>query len=201
MPISASPVVTAFIRSSAAASGHKLYRPFAAAHVYSTRPTLIQPRYAAGLHTRAAAAPCSAISTGLMSSSLQQHKAAAMSLTVRGISTSPTPPRAETEAASAAGRPPNSTGEEQRLLQPDPALALDQLSMAKLITVWLVYRACGNARLVRAAPSILKLFERLGLSWLSNAVVRRTFFAWFCAGESEREIVHTMRRLKDSGIG
>ncbi|KAJ1896329.1 proline dehydrogenase, partial [Kickxella alabastrina] len=199
MPISASPVVTAFIRSSAAASGHKLYRPLAAAHVYLTRPTIIQPRYAAGLHTRAV--PCSATSTGLMSSSLQQHKAAAMSLAVRGISTLPTPPRAETEAASEAGGPPNSTGKQQRLLQPDPALALDQLSMAKLITVWLVYRACGNARLVQAAPSILKLFERLGLSWLSNAVVRRTFFAWFCAGESEREIVHTMRRLKDSGIG
>ncbi|KAI7827875.1 FAD-linked oxidoreductase-like protein [Kickxella alabastrina] len=161
MPISASPVVTAFIRSSAAASAPLRGR----------------------LHTRAApAVPCSATSTGLMNSSLQQHKAAAMSLAVRGISTSPTPPRTEIEAASEAGRPPNSTGDQQRLLQPDPALALDQLSMAKLITVWLVYRACGNARLVQAAPSILKLFERLGLSWLSNAVVRRTF-------------------LHDSGIG
>ncbi|KAJ1963874.1 proline dehydrogenase [Dipsacomyces acuminosporus] len=56
-------------------------------------------------------------------------------------------------------------------------------------------------RLVQAAPAILKLFEKLRLSWLSNAVVRRTFFSWFCAGEKEGEIVHSMRRLKDSGIG
>ncbi|KAJ2870986.1 proline dehydrogenase, partial [Coemansia asiatica] len=88
-----------------------------------------------------------------------------------------------------------------RLLRPDPELALAQLSVAKLATVWMVYQACGSARLVQAAPGILRLFERLRLSWLSNAVVRRTFFAWFCAGETEREIVQTMRRLKDAGIG
>ncbi|KAJ2770098.1 proline dehydrogenase, partial [Coemansia nantahalensis] len=87
------------------------------------------------------------------------------------------------------------------LLRPDSSLALGQLSMVKLAAAWLVYSACGSTRLVRAAPAILKLFERLRVAWLSNAVVRRTFFAWFCAGENEREIVQTMRQLKEAGIG
>ncbi|KAJ2726046.1 proline dehydrogenase [Coemansia sp. Benny D115] len=89
----------------------------------------------------------------------------------------------------------------EKLLRPDPRLALSQLSTGRLLTVWLVYLACGNQSLVRAAPGLLRLAERLRLGWLSNAVVRRTFFAWFCAGESEREIVHTMRRLRAAGIG
>ncbi|KAJ2548468.1 proline dehydrogenase, partial [Coemansia sp. RSA 1933] len=84
---------------------------------------------------------------------------------------------------------------------PDPTLALGKQSMLKLISLWFVYRACGNTGLVRMAPGILKALERVHLSWLSNAVIRRTFFAWFCAGEKEREIVQTMRQLKESGIG
>ncbi|KAJ2515288.1 proline dehydrogenase [Coemansia sp. RSA 1939] len=98
----------------------------------------------------------------------------------------------------AAALPPD---EEAPLLRPDPTLALGEQSMLKLMSLWLVYRACGNTALIRMAPSILELFKKLHLSWISNAVIRRTFFAWFCAGEMEREIVHTMRRLQESGIG
>ncbi|KAJ2570234.1 proline dehydrogenase [Coemansia sp. RSA 1813] len=101
---------------------------------------------------------------------------------------------------SSALLPPPAT-DSTPLLQPDPTLALGKQGMLKLISLWFVYRACGNTALVRVAPAILKVFERLHLSWLSNAVIRRTFFAWFCAGEKEREIVHTMRQLKESGIG
>ncbi|KAI8320338.1 FAD-linked oxidoreductase [Martensiomyces pterosporus] len=95
----------------------------------------------------------------------------------------------------------NSSGNNGPLLRPDPSLALCQRSFSELLTLWAVYRVCGSQRLVRAAPSILTTFERLHLSWLSNHVIRRTFFAWFCAGEQEREIVQAMRHLKGSGIG
>ncbi|KAJ1957822.1 proline dehydrogenase, partial [Dipsacomyces acuminosporus] len=87
------------------------------------------------------------------------------------------------------------------LLKPDPNIALRQRSLSELVTLWAVYRICGSQRLVKAAPSILKTFENLHLSWLSNAVVRRSFFSWFCAGEQEGEIVQTLRRLRDSGMG
>ncbi|KAJ2342594.1 proline dehydrogenase, partial [Coemansia sp. RSA 2618] len=111
-----------------------------------------------------------------------------------------TPAEAKDPVLAVAGADGSSSASE-RLLQPDASLALDQQSVGKLLTVWMVYQACGSTKLVQMAPKILKLFEKLRLSWLSNAVVRRTFFAWFCAGEKEREIVHTMRRLKESGIG
>ncbi|KAJ2162204.1 proline dehydrogenase [Coemansia sp. RSA 552] len=135
-------------------------------------------------------------------------KAATSLGAVRALSASPltraraasreTPPDA---AAQATAGPDSSASSSEPLLRPDPSLALDHQSLAKLATVWLVYRACASTRLVQLAPSLLKLFEKLRVSWLSNAVIRRTFFAWFCAGEKEREIVHTMRVLKESGIG
>ncbi|PIA15680.1 FAD-linked oxidoreductase, partial [Coemansia reversa NRRL 1564] len=83
----------------------------------------------------------------------------------------------------------------------DASLALARQSIGKLLTGWFVYRACSSAGLVRMAPRLLQAFARLRVAWMSNAVVRRTFFAWFCAGEHEREIVQTMRQLKEAGIG
>ncbi|KAJ2383062.1 proline dehydrogenase, partial [Coemansia sp. RSA 2603] len=142
---------------------------------------------------------------GLQHHARRMRRAAAACLAVRELSTD----NRVSAAAHAATEPPPlvpgalaaEAAEQSRLLQPDPALALRQLGLGKLATVWMVYQACGSARLVQMAPALLRLFDRLRLSWLSNAVVRRTFFAWFCAGETEREIVHTMRRLNAAGIG
>ncbi|KAJ1935832.1 proline dehydrogenase, partial [Linderina macrospora] len=89
----------------------------------------------------------------------------------------------------------------EAMLRPDPAHALRKQGLAKLIPLWFVYMACGSPRLVQMAPGMLKAFEKMRLSWLSNAVMRRTFFAWFCAGEKEKEIVQAMRGLKEAGVG
>ncbi|KAJ2785026.1 proline dehydrogenase [Coemansia interrupta] len=152
--------------------------------------------------------PCAARAARAISASPPGlTKAASATLALRELSTdqrvsaaahaaTDPPPGPGALAAGAEGPSPGSS-----LLQPDPALALRQLGLGKLATVWMVYQACGSQRLVRMAPALLRLFDRLRLSWMSNAVVRRTFFAWFCAGETEREIVHTMRRLKEAGIG
>ncbi|KAJ1809456.1 proline dehydrogenase [Coemansia sp. RSA 2598] len=181
-------LAVSLVRSSAAASGNTLARPLAAAYVYPTRLSFISSLP----HRRA-----------VSSSVLARHnKAVAASPAVRSISSpSPLSQQAADPHVQASSRAAGADAEREPLLRPDPALALAQLSMAKLATVWMVYQACGSTRLVQAAPGLLRLFERLRLSWLSNAVVRRTFFAWFCAGETEREIVHTMRRLKDAGVG
>ncbi|KAJ1674346.1 proline dehydrogenase, partial [Spiromyces aspiralis] len=86
-------------------------------------------------------------------------------------------------------------------LLPDPHLALAHRSTAQLLTSALVYKLCKQQWLVRIAPSLINLASFLRLSWLVNAVTRRTFFAQFCAGETEPEIVRTMRTLKAHGIG
>ncbi|KAJ2006223.1 hypothetical protein GGI04_001942 [Coemansia thaxteri] len=92
-------------------------------------------------------------------------------------------------------------GGDAALLRPDSRLALARLTAGQLATAWAVYRCCSSAAVVRAAPGLLRGLAAARLSWLSGAVVRRTFFAWFCAGETEREIVQTMRRLQSAGIG
>ncbi|KAJ2245316.1 hypothetical protein GGH98_004593, partial [Coemansia sp. RSA 454] len=200
-PSIASPVVAAVTRLNAT----QPLRPFVA-YAQPSRLSFIQARRAASsaaLYSRAAgpspAHPPRAVS-GV-------HGKAAVSLAARGLSASAltraaAAPRgapaaaAKDSVAPAVADATSSVGSGERLLQPDASLALDQQSVGKLLTVWMVYQACGSTKLVQMAPKILKLFEKLRLSWLSNAVVRRTFFAWFCAGEKEREIVHAMRRLK-----
>ncbi|KAJ2850760.1 proline dehydrogenase [Coemansia brasiliensis] len=197
MPTSASPVVAAFTRVNAT-------QPLRAAYVHPTRLSFIHARGAASsaaLHTKLARAPATH-PQGAVSG--RCSKAAAAALATRGISaTSLARAPTATRGVSADGAPAASGGSigAAKLLQPDPTLALGHQSLGQLLTAWMVYQACGSSRLVQLAPALLKAFERMGLSWLSNAVVRRTFFAWFCAGEKEREIVHTMRRLKSSGIG
>ncbi|KAJ2227225.1 proline dehydrogenase [Coemansia sp. RSA 485] len=200
------------IRASSAVAAPLIRNTLARPYAYPTRLSFIPHRatVAAAIHNRAAAPPPPRAPRA-MSPLLARYKAATASLAVRGISSSSSAqsPTVDphVQAASRAAADPAvqdaraADAEAEPLLRPDAALALSQLSMAKLATVWMVYQACGSTRLVQAAPGLLRLFERLRLSWLSNAVVRRTFFAWFCAGETEREIVHTMRRLKDSGVG
>ncbi|KAJ2302834.1 proline dehydrogenase, partial [Coemansia sp. RSA 2702] len=203
MPTSASPVVAAITRLNAT----QPLRP-AVAYAQPTRLSFIHTRRAApaaALYSRAAGPPAAHPPRALSA----RGESAALSAAARGLAASALQraPAAAREGPVAAKDPAASAGiadagaAAERLLQPDASLALDHQNMAKLLTVWMVYQACGSTRLVQLAPKILKAFERLRLAWLSNAVVRRTFFAWFCAGEKEREIVHTMRVLKESGIG
>ncbi|KAJ2799574.1 proline dehydrogenase [Coemansia guatemalensis] len=184
MPISASPAVTAVNRL-ITIQQHAL-RPVVAAYARPTRLSFIHSRAA----TPAAGHALAAVATPL---------------TARGLATSPAiRTRLQTPSDSAAAAPvaehaaADNAGAQ---LRPDASLALAHQSLGKLVTGWFVYRACGNAGLVQMAPRLLQAFARLRLAWASNAVVRRTFFAWFCAGENEREIVHTMRQLKEAGIG
>ncbi|KAJ1822022.1 proline dehydrogenase [Coemansia sp. RSA 2599] len=87
------------------------------------------------------------------------------------------------------------------ILKPDPSIAFEHRSLGELATLWAVYQACSSPRFVSAAPGIMDAMKDLRLSWLSNAIIRKTFFAWFCAGETESEIIGCMGRLRDQGIG
>ncbi|KAJ2547403.1 hypothetical protein IWW35_004624, partial [Coemansia sp. RSA 1878] len=179
MPTSASPVVAAVTRLNAT----QPLRPFVA-YAQPSRLSFIQARRAASsaaLYSRAAG-PSPAHSPRAVSG---VHGKAAVSLAARGLSASAltraaAAPRgapaaaAKDSVAPAVADATSSVGSGERLLQPDASLALDQQSVGKLLTVWMVYQACGSTKLVQMAPKILKLFEKLRLSWLSNAVVRRT---------------------------
>ncbi|KAJ2452851.1 proline dehydrogenase [Coemansia sp. RSA 2336] len=195
MPTSASPVVAAFTRVNATL-------PLRAAYVHPTRLSFIHARSAApsaALHTKLARAPASHTQSAVSGCGGKAVALASRGMSATSLARAPMASR-EVSAEGAPAASGGSTGA-AKLLQPDPTLALGHQSLGQLLTAWMVYQACGSSRLVQLAPALLKAFERLRLSWLSNAVVRRTFFAWFCAGEKEREIVHTMRRLKSSGIG
>ncbi|KAI9500293.1 proline dehydrogenase [Coemansia spiralis] len=216
---SSTSAIAALTRPTAFAKPPLRKQPLLAAYVMPTRLSFIhsgRPASTAALLTRHAGAPAPRTPRAMSLGAQSTDKAAVVSL-ARGISASsqprvpaasrepsPSEPtvRATTLPADAAdASAPSPPSPNNSLLRPDPTLALSQQGVLKLMALWLVYRACGNTALVRMAPGILKVFERTHLSWLSNAVIRRTFFAWFCAGEKEREIVHTMRRLKDAGIG
>ncbi|KAJ1920818.1 proline dehydrogenase [Mycoemilia scoparia] len=87
------------------------------------------------------------------------------------------------------------------MLIPDPTLPLRSKTTLELLNSAFVYKMCTQAWLVKIAPHLISMASTLRLSWLVNFVTRHTFFAKFCAGETESEIVRTMRKLKGFGIG
>ncbi|BEI81915.1 hypothetical protein CcaverHIS002_0210750 [Cutaneotrichosporon cavernicola] len=73
-----------------------------------------------------------------------------------------------------------------------------------LVRAYLVYTACGIPALVDAAPVLLDAFAKSpipGISAVANAVIRRTFFNQFVAGEDLPETMETISRLNSRGIG
>ncbi|KAI8911699.1 FAD-linked oxidoreductase-like protein [Gorgonomyces haynaldii] len=74
-------------------------------------------------------------------------------------------------------------------------------SLPELVNALTVFKACSLPWLVKAAPTILKTGERLGLSWPVNKFVKYTFFKHFCGGEDLKEVVPTMDRFGRSHIG
>ncbi|KAF9427493.1 Cyclopentanone 1,2-monooxygenase (CPMO) [Podila epigama] len=70
-----------------------------------------------------------------------------------------------------------------------------------IIVALFVYRVCTWLWLVNLAPSMISLAESLHLSSPVYWVIRKTFFAQFCGGETAEECLGTMNTLKESKIG
>lgn len=88
-----------------------------------------------------------------------------------------------------------------------PVRAADSLSTATtlaLLRSYLVYTACSIPPLIDHAPALLHAFTHSpvpGLKAITEAIVRRTFFAQFVPGETVEECIPTMRDLRGRGVG
>ncbi|KAF9436116.1 hypothetical protein BGZ76_004793 [Entomortierella beljakovae] len=79
-------------------------------------------------------------------------------------------------------------------------IGVEKKTTADLMLSMLVYKLCTFGLLVDIAPQLISLAETLHLTTPVYWVVRKTFFAQFCGGESADDCVGTMNSLRSSGI-
>eukprot|EP00158_Paraphelidium_tribonemae_P007869 Partr_v1_DN28383_c2_g1_i1_m78396 putative Proline dehydrogenase len=91
--------------------------------------------------------------------------------------------------------------EPEMFLRQNPSTAFAGRSFGSLLRSWLIFKACQFEWLVSAAPGIIAACQSVHLSWPVFQVVKRSFFAQFCGGETSVEVRPVMQRLKQSGIG
>ncbi|CAO1635235.1 unnamed protein product [Parajaminaea phylloscopi] len=85
---------------------------------------------------------------------------------------------------------------------PTPPLTL--LSNTDLARSYVVYTICSFPALVDAAPSLLEWASTTsipGVKWISEALVKLTFFDQFCGGETLPELEGAISRLASQGVG
>lgn len=82
--------------------------------------------------------------------------------------------------------------------------SIQSASTLTLLRSYFVYTLCSLPPLIDNAPSILHVFTHSpipGLKSITEAVVRRTFFAQFVPGETVRECKATMEGLRKREVG
>lgn len=83
----------------------------------------------------------------------------------------------------------------------DPKVAFKSMSTPQLARALLVFELCGVQPLVRNADMLLKTARRVFGDSLVAYPIKKTFFAHFCAGESEESIRPTIMWLNKNGVG
>ncbi|KAG0215797.1 hypothetical protein BGX28_008107 [Mortierella sp. GBA30] len=79
-------------------------------------------------------------------------------------------------------------------------IGVEKKSTADLMLSMLVYKLCTFGLLVDMAPNLISLAEMLHLTPPVYWIVRKTFFAQFCGGESADDCTGTMNALRSAGI-
>ncbi|MDP2438277.1 MAG: proline dehydrogenase family protein [archaeon] len=79
--------------------------------------------------------------------------------------------------------------------------AFAQLDNLALLRAWFVFKLCSWDWLVQHSQQLLGLSGKVLGSRLTLGIVRRTFFAHFCAGETADEVEVKMRQLRSMGVG
>jgi proline dehydrogenase len=74
-------------------------------------------------------------------------------------------------------------------------------STFELVRAIIVYRVCAQQWIVNNADLLLKRSIQLFGERLTIAVVQRTMFAHFCAGQDETSIRPTVEKLRRFGVG
>ncbi|KAG0211499.1 hypothetical protein BGX33_004278, partial [Mortierella sp. NVP41] len=80
-------------------------------------------------------------------------------------------------------------------------IGVEKKSTSDLLLSMLVYKLCTFSLLVDLAPKIIHLAEMAHLTSPVYWVVRKTFFAQFCGGETAEDCIGTMKSLRNGGIG
>ncbi|KAF9899519.1 hypothetical protein EC991_008778 [Linnemannia zychae] len=80
-------------------------------------------------------------------------------------------------------------------------IGVEKKSTSDLLRSMLVYKLCTFSLLVDLAPKIIHLAEMVHLTPPVYWVVRKTFFAQFCGGETAEDCIGTMKSLGNGGIG
>ncbi|CAG8447721.1 8050_t:CDS:2 [Ambispora gerdemannii] len=87
------------------------------------------------------------------------------------------------------------------LASEDSHIAVQNKSMLELIRSLIVYKLCSYQMLIDQAPYLISFAEKLHLGSPMYWVIRKTFFAQFCGGETAKDCVNTIYNLKKHGIG
>lgn len=87
---------------------------------------------------------------------------------------------------------------------PSPLNSLTSAPTSHILRSYLVYSACSIPPLIDNAPGLLHFFTHSpipGLKGITEAIVRRTFFAQFVPGENVGECTPKMEELRERNIG
>ncbi|GLC39131.1 hypothetical protein PLESTB_001509300 [Pleodorina starrii] len=121
----------------------------------------------------------------------------------------PTQPRATSTMAAAAEEMNRMAGDAAAahadtappLSFSDHRAVFEGQSTGQLLRAYGVLRVCGFKPLVRNSEALLDTSRRLLGSRATDALVKSTFFAHFCAGEDVSEVQRTVDRLRAVGVG
>jgi proline dehydrogenase len=80
-------------------------------------------------------------------------------------------------------------------------VAYGQKSTAELVLSLVIFHTCQFQPLVRNAQSVLDLCCKVFGQKLTMGIVKRTFFAHFCAGENSVDIRPKIAALRSAGVG
>jgi len=85
-----------------------------------------------------------------------------------------------------------------------PPPSIQSAGLGELLRSYLVYTLCSVPLLIDNSPSLLHFLTHSpipGLKFVTEGVVRQTFFAQFVAGESVAGCRETMEKLRSRGVG
>jgi len=74
-------------------------------------------------------------------------------------------------------------------------------STFEIVRAIAIFRACGFPLLVKHAGTLIDLSTSLLGSYITNAVVKNTFFGHFCAGEDSDDMKPVIEMLQENNIG
>ncbi|KAJ7072623.1 FAD-linked oxidoreductase [Mycena amicta] len=84
----------------------------------------------------------------------------------------------------------------------DSSSPQDKPSFGTLLRTYVVYSMCSIPALVDNAPWLLETFSGIpGLKWVTQALVRVTFFDQFVGGDSAAETLPVLKTLRSSNTG